>query len=494
MFGFNVIAGLIGILIEIHEGAGFSSNSARPKPSIALQLSNGAAGLHGRPLLRKFGRGIQERIIASEQGHHLKGEIGAYSSKETIPRLDMQCSSLSATCSNDPHVVAAAADDNDRSMATRREIREAFSESQTTRTSELHGRSSGSGCVIIRLHGDDATSINNLTRYAQRFFEQVDNDKDNKVSNAGVFRIDKYVYAGFDDNVNGEGKMQFLDTRMFRRGERGDSKADTTTTLLPMELENLVGTNSIGDAHKGMNTLLDIGTQITSAVLGMTSQSSAKLIDDGDCTNADEDSTTAGDQVSNSYHRLIRYLKPQSAENRTAFDAHVDSSFLTLIPMPDLPGLEIWCPSRSIESDDSNGIGDEPTSKDGEWVRPTNPSSSNDIATAHIIVLAGSFLQLTSDGKVPTCIHRVIPRKPPPCDASDNTVYRPRVSAPLFLRPRRGKHAMLDVANDLRLIEKQPSISSTQSTPYLGLYHEKGLLEECDDMHLWSAHDVSLSK
>lgn len=479
MFAFAVIItsawGLIGI-IGIHQAAGFISHTSgnRPKPSTALQLSNGAAGIHGRPLLRKFGRGIQERIITSEQGHHLKGEIGAYSSKETIPRLDMQCSGPTTTCNQNPYA------GDYRSMATRREIREAFSESQT-KPSELHGRSSGSGCVIIRLYGDDATSINNLSKYARRFFDEVDNDKENNVSNAGVFRIDKYVYAGFDDNVNGEGKMQFLDTRMFSQGERGDSNV---ATLLPMELENLVGANSMDDAHKGMGTLLDIGTQITSAVLGMNSKSAEKLIDDGDCTNADKDSTTAGDQVSNSYHRLIRYLKPHSAA-RTAFDAHVDSSFLTLIPMPDLPGLEIWCPSRSIESDDSNGIGDEPTRKDGEWVRPSiqNKMSSSDNTTAHIIVLAGNFLQLTSDGKVPTCIHRVIPPKPPPCNTS-NTVYRARVSAPLFLRPRRGKRAMLDIANDLA--------SSTHSMTKRGLYHEKGLLEECDDMHLWSAHEISI--
>jgi hypothetical protein len=413
-----------------------------------------------RPLLKKFGQGIRTRIINSEKGFHHEDQVGAYTSIETIPRLKMQCSDTDNTSIFD-------------SIVSRHQIREAFFESSTN-NSELHGRSSGSGCTIIHLRGEDAASIHGLVRYANRFFDQIDNVKENEVSDAGVFRVEDHVYVGFDDNVNSEGKMQFLDTRKYAGNE-------DTATLLPLELEGLVGSNSMDDAQKGMNCLLDIGTQIASAVLGMNSKSAKKLICDGKSTYPDYCDSSDGDQVSNSYHRLIRYLQPQVGAVDAAFGAHVDLSFLTLIPLPDRPGLEVWCPSID---DDSVSNNESNTRKGGEWVRPTVANNNSDDNNAYIIVLAGVFLQLTSDGKVPVCIHRVIPPKPPPSCAFGGTVfYQPRVSAPLFLRPKKGKDAMLNAMKDLGSM-KSMFIGSK------GLYHEVGLLDECDEMHLWSAHNV----
>lgn len=411
-------------------------------------------GFQDRPLLKKFGQDIHRRVMDSAQGRHRKGKVGAYTSKEIIPRLDMQCST-------------AAYGLNDLSIASRQEIREAFSESETTFNSRLHGRSSGSGCVIIRLQGEDAVAMHKLVSYADRFFDQVDSIEGKEVADVGVFRVANHVYVGFDENVN-DGKMQFLDTRIFSGTEGGGHNA----TLLPIELQTLMGSASMNDARNGMNTLFDIGSQITSAVLRMTSKSANKLIDDG--TSVDETTLVLANKVSNSYHRLIRYLQPDENATGAAFEPHVDSSFLTMIPMPKLPGLEIWCPSRSTKDDGSREW--------GEWVQPTLQTDEqlND-GNAYIIVMAGHFLELTSDGKVPTCIHRVIP------PSNKNTgMYQPRISGPLFLRPRIGEDALLDVDNDLKL---ESDKSSTEPMTN-GLYHEKGLLDECDKMHLWSAHDV----
>lgn len=109
--------------------------------------------------------------------------------------------------------------------------------------------------------------------------------------------------------------------------------------------------------------------------------------------------------------------------------------------------------------------------------------------------MAGHFLELTSDGKVPTCIHRVIPPKPPPMHESgkNESSYRPRVSAPLFLRPRRDSDATLDLSNDLNFVlpeSVQDNFCMEDGHADFGLYHRKGLLHECDEMHLWSAHDI----
>ena len=225
---------------------------------------------------------------------------------------------------------------------------------------------------------------------------------------------------------------------------------------------------------------------MTSAVLGVDNESTNKLLDDcSHVAGAENPEMVPGnheeiaDTVSNSYQRIIRYLKPKSssssgdvAANDAAFWPHVDSTFLTLIPMPEIAGLEVWCPSSQYtESDD--------LAERGEWVKPVKSTSAdasdeNDNDYIHVVALAGEFMQLLSDGQVPTCIHRVIVPKPPLPSAFGfaSKKYKPRVSAPLFLRPRRGEDAVLDAASDLR------------DSGDTGLYFEEGLMEECDSMRV----------
>ena len=476
-----------------------------------LSLSLSPSPTKDRPLLRRFGRRINERILNSKEGHNRFGLDDHYTSEETIPCLDMQ------TSSDD---VAAS------SSSSQRDIRKAYMANDNTQQgtrpprSGIHGRSSGSGCCIIRLSGKDATSVRGLVDFADNFFEGVDSgDNDNDASatrsskaarrlkDLGVMRIANNVHAGFDHDVDDEGKMQVLYSKLIPSFDD-----DEDPLLLPLEVGDMVGTKSLSRAHSGMNTLFDIGSQITSAVLGMDDASTKKLLDD--CSRsassakvemAPDNHEEIADTMSNSYQRIIRYLKPkqpaandeqEDAGNDAAFWPHVDSTFLTLIPMPEIAGLEVWCPSsRYAESDD--------LAERGEWVRPIKPavaeenngaattvmndgssssSSSDDEDCIHVVALAGEFLQLLSDGQVPTCIHRVIAPKPPSPSAfgfgaSSNQKYKPRVSAPLFLRPRRGEEAVLDVESDLR---------DSRST---GLYFEKGLMEECDEMRVWDYMD-----
>ncbi|KAL3785264.1 hypothetical protein HJC23_002719 [Cyclotella cryptica] len=432
-----------------------------------------------RPLLRHFGKGINERIMNSKEGFNRFGIDDHFTSAETIPCLDMQSSDNASDSSRDGNLY----------FSSPREIREAYTADtnvqEGTTGGDLHGRSSGSGCCIIRLQGKDAASVRGLMDFADNFFEGVDDEKRNSnIKDLGVFRIGNNIHAGFDDDVNEEGKMQVLYTKLIPGLTREDDPL-----LLPLEVGELVGTNSLSRAHSGMNTLFDIGSQITSAVLGMDSVTTSKLLDD--CTRVRENSEQhnmvsdnadkIADEVSNSYQRIIRYLEPPAAVEETdpAFWPHVDSTFLTLIPMPEIAGLEVWCPSLS-NSESEN------LAHRGEWVRPVKPTGpekaafrveSNEEADdcIHVVALAGEFLQLLSDGQVPTCIHRVIAPKPPPPASSGFSPkkYKARVSAPLFLRPRRGEDAILDVESDLR-------VSSNN-----GLYFEKGLLEECDSMRVW---------
>lgn len=452
------------------------------------------------PLLRKFGNGINERVLNSKEGFNRFGLENHYTSDETIPCLDMQTTSDSSSTTNINSNVADKLSFYD--ISSQREIREAYinndnTQQGTTESDRIHGRSSGSGCCIIRLTGKDAASVRLLVDFANDFFDGVDcgdnehanYDADNngsarKLKDLGVFRITNNVHAGFDHNVNEEDKMQVLYTKLIPEGE------DEDPMLLPLEVGDLVGTKSLSGAHRGISTLFDIGNQITSAVLGMDSESSNKLLDDCSITSTakvemkSSNHEQIADTMSNSYQRIIRYLEPkpaneqdEDAQSDEAFWPHVDSTFLTLIPLPEIAGLEVWCPSsRFAESEDM--------AERGEWVRPCKPSvadSESGEDCIHVVALAGEFLQLLSDGQVSTCIHRVIAPKPPLPSAfgfgSSNKKYKPRISAPLFLRPRIGEGAVLDIETDLRDLDN------------MGLYHETGLMEECDGMRVWDYMD-----
>lgn len=473
--------------------------------SVVLQKTNAlsiitpkSSSSKDRPLLRKFGNGINERVLNSNAGHNRFGLDDHYTSDETIPCLDMQTTINDSGTTNINSNVADKSSLYD--ISSQREIREAYinndilTQQGTTESDGIHGRSSGSGCCIIRLTGKDAASVRLLVDFADDFFEGADDATSvaaRKLKDLGVFRIANNVHAGFDHNVNEEGKMQVLFTKLIP----GDGE---DPMLLPLEVGDLVGTESLTGAHSGMGTLFDIGNQITSAVLGMDSESSNKLLDDcSHITTAAKvemkpgNSEQIADTMSNSYQRIIRYLKPkpaseQDTQNDEAFWPHVDSTFLTLIPLPEIAGLEVWCPSSQFaESADM--------AERGEWVKPVKPSVADNSgaeagmdATAkeedciHVVALAGEFLQLLSDGQVPTCIHRVIAPKPSPKEfgfGSSNKTYKPRISAPLFLRPRISKDAILDVETDLRDFDN------------MGLYFEKGLMEECDGMRVWDYMD-----
>ena len=440
-----------------------------------------------RPLLKAFGKSVNKRIQRTKEGQNRIGQERAFASHDTIPCLEM------ASCQREEDGTRLNYSNGGVHQSSKLVIQKAFSADGNP----IHQLgSSGSGCAIICLRGTDATSIKGLDRYSKRFFDKVDEDTalSSAVKNVGVMKFTNHVYAGFDPDVNEYGKMQFLDTRIMPATERATNAGLDDSFLIPLEVGELVGTSSLKDAQRGMETLLDIGLQVTSAVLGMDKQSTNKLIDSA----SHQSSLQGGNAVSNSYHRLIRYMKPSPSVNAdAAFNAHVDSSFLTLIPMPDRPGLEVWCP-RSTPHDGEKQLGG-----GGEWVRlmtPPHPdsaslSSSSTDDCAYVMVLAGEFLELLSDGRVPVCIHRVIA---PPATASSET-YKARISAPMFLRPRRCEDTLLNIHQDLNFGKTEAEDASSSqfgslppncNSPDRGMYYREGLVDECDGMQLWSVHNV----
>lgn len=150
---------------------------------------------------------------------------------------------------------------NGNDIAWRNEIRKAYTADDSTKIREegIHGRSSGSGCSTICLRGEDAVSVCGVN-FANRFFEGVYDKNCNKdIKDVGVFCVANNVHDGFDQNVNLDGKMQVLYTKIIP-GQTNEED--------PLLLGGLVGTDSLRDAHRGMKTLFDTSSQITSAVLG----------------------------------------------------------------------------------------------------------------------------------------------------------------------------------------------------------------------------------
>ncbi len=105
----------------------------------------------------------------------------------------------------------------------------------------------------------------------------------------------------------------------------------------------------------------------------------ASLADDVACDsggNREEASTTA--------HRLCAY----APTNQTAFGAHTDTSFFTLVPFARVPGLEVLDPSLQ------------------RWVCPEADTVSK--GEGHLVLaMPGEFLEVASHGSFQASVHRV---------------------------------------------------------------------------------------
>ena len=111
---------------------------------------------------------------------------------------------------------------------------------------------------------------------------------------------------------------------------------------------------------------------------------------------------TDDDDLSASVLRLCRY---EPIDTEMAFAAHTDTTFFTMVPVSTVPGLQIFDPSLRA------------------WLKPEEDQQSGN----NIVVMAGEFLDLFSDGAFQPAVHRVL------CPASSS----PRYSTPLLLRANR---------------------------------------------------------
>ena len=105
----------------------------------------------------------------------------------------------------------------------------------------------------------------------------------------------------------------------------------------------------------------------------------ASLADDVACDSGGDRS-----EASTTAHRLCAY----APSNVTAFGAHTDTSFFTLVPFARVPGLEVLDPSLQ------------------RWVCPEADTSSK--GEGHLVLaMPGEFLEVASAGAFQASVHRV---------------------------------------------------------------------------------------
>lgn len=131
--------------------------------------------------------------------------------------------------------------------------------------------------------------------------------------------------------------------------------------------------------------------------LGMSGGALESLLDDG--------TRLSDGQWSSTQHRLCLY----HADTNVPFEAHTDTTFLTLIPCSSIAGLEVW------------------TEKNG-WVRPEEHKESG----GSVVVMPGEFLQVFTAGFFSAAVHRVTRFSSTALASEGKRVTR--LSAPLLVR------------------------------------------------------------
>lgn len=135
----------------------------------------------------------------------------------------------------------------------------------------------------------------------------------------------------------------------------------------------------------------------------------------------------------NAEHRLSRYILSNNdsiggvAKPKESLISHTDWTFMTCIPLSAIPGLQLWKPQEQ------------------EWIVPEAilGKDERDERTKYVVVMAGKWIELLTDRKITSCVHRVVTQMQEP--PSPTGTPRPRLSAPFFCRTKR---SIFEMARD----------------------------------------------
>ena len=295
----------------------------------------------------------------------------------------------------------------------------------------------------------------------------------------------KVGYADYDD-----GNLQFLETRLSRTTERH---------VLPLQLStsSYLSAEACDALRNAFDLLASLGKRVVRiAVAASTLEAAAtapssavppdfdaweaanrvaeEILDDGQplkskvSSSDDEALVHTEGSVSMSPHRLCRYSNENKkgaaatpdVATREVFGAHTDSSFVTIVPVAAVSGLEVY--DEAAET----------------WYRPElaakrhfyaqQQTASGDMASLpwharYVVILPGELLQILTRQEILAAVHRVV--------ATQH--HQSRYSAPILLRGRSG--TILDAGRYWGIA----------STP---------LQKECDGKSMEQIHDAMQPK
>jgi len=308
----------------------------------------------------------------------------------------------------------------------------------------------------------DAEVVSRMWKSADQFFEKV-SDASVSTKLPGMTTVmetgSQHAKVGYSEYDSGS--MKFLETRLERKSQK----------VLPEEAKEILGDEGISALRSTFEFASAVGKDVVRIAVAASSVENGaflnpkggeeaerdqkilasqgatrladELVDDGNPLPSSVQIDHAEGDVSMSPFRLCRYTdtRDDAGTSREVFGAHTDTSFVTVVPIAEVSGLEVYdeeaerwyrpeLRARAYWEDEQAASGKDPSlqydvSSDGKRI-PWH--------CRYLAIIPGENLQLATRNEIPAAIHRVVAVKR----------SQARLSAPVLLRGRPGTRFLTD--------------------------------------------------
>jgi hypothetical protein len=335
-------------------------------------------------------------------------------------------------------------------------------------------------------HWEKAQQLAEMWKGIQYFYDQIDNSSPELPPMKAVMETGsqtaKVGYASYDS-----GSLQFLETRRDR----------TSGALLPEEANALLGDSVVNALGQAFAIVTEAGRAVVRIAVAASSVEAGAFAKDGteaakaaallanellDDGSADSSGISTEFPICMSPHRLCRYSNnvaetssnepsiqegaSQQSASREVFGAHVDSTWVTIVPVAAVSGLEVfdetaeawYRPERAARRNWQDQQRERGEDADSLVETISGAPSALPWYSRYVVLMPGELLQLATRNEIPAAVHRVVATQDCPS----------RLSAPILLRCRPG--VKMDVSR------------------YLGGTRGDPLLDQCDGMTIEQIH------
>ncbi len=360
------------------------------------------------------------------------------------------------------------------------------------------------GCLIVDLSDGGLASLDSCTlakmwEVSGKFFADIESDVEliQSLPSMGVAEGAGSPNAVVGFQSYNEAAMEFLETRIVR------NESGPNSSIVPSEASQIIGDEGVKALIDSFDLICNVGKNVVRVAVAaanmeydgfldensddeeemyivadkMSSEAAATLAEDIVDDGRHKEENDGQGTVSMSPHRLCKYVNKENAQanQKEVFGAHTDTSFVTIVPVASISGLEIFDEGadkwlrpellvRQKWESERKERGLDPSSET-ETVIVTRDGEEKEVDipwhSRYICVMPGELLQVCTRNEVPAALHRVV------CATGEDA----RLSAPVLLRARSGM--TMDVQK------------------YFGRKESLGLLlSECDGMKMQELHDA----